>query len=232
MAMRFSTTRMSLVGCAVTAALLLPAAASGATASLDRACYPGDDGADIVITGSGFAPNDQVQLMVAGGIVGVASTDASGNVSTTFPVPKPPTGGKSKNDKGYEISLVQGTTTVSATFRSALVMADFSPGDGNPLTLRVRFSVWGFGVATPTGQPMPKVYMHYVDPRGKLKKTVMLGTGTAPCVTIAKTKLRKLFPFSPRKGNWTLQFDTNPLYHRGTGVSRFLFNRIGLTVSG
>ncbi len=230
--MRFSKTWMSLVGCAVTAALLLPAAASAATASVDRACYAGDDGADLVLSGSGFAPGEQVQLMVAGGIVGVTDADASGNVSTPFKVPEPPETGPSKHDKGYEIALVQGAVKATATFRSARVLADFSPGNGNPSTLRVRFSAYGFGIATATGQPMPKVYAHYVDPKGKVRRTITLGTGSAPCGTIARTKLRKLFPFSPRAGKWTLQFDTNAAYHRGTGVSRFLFYKITLTVSG
>ncbi len=226
--------RMSLLGGAVTAALLLPATANAATASVDRACYPGDgSAADLVVTGSGFTPDSQVNLMVAGGIVGVTSPDASGNVRTTFPVPAPPESGSSKNDRAYEMTLQeQGTATKAAvTFRSARVVADFSPSSGRPSTLRVRFSAWGFGVATPTGRPMPKVYVHYVDPKGKARRTSLVGTGTAPCGTVLRTKLRKLFPFNPRRGTWTLQFDTSKAYHRGTGVSRFLFYKITLGVS-
>jgi hypothetical protein len=172
--------------------------------------------------------------MVGGGIVGVTSADASGNVRKDFPVPAPPEAGPSKHDKAYEITLQeQGSTTKAAvSFRSARVLGDFSPSNGRPATLRVRFSAFGFGVATAAGQPMPKVYVHYVDPRRKVRRTISLGAGTAPCGTIARTALRKLFPFTPRSGKWTLQFDTNPVYRRGTGVSRFLFYKITLTVSG
>lgn len=229
--MRLRTSRTSLLCGALTAALLAPAVAGAATASVDRACYPGDGSSTVNITGSGFVPDGEVQMQVGGGIVGVTSADASGNVKTTFPVPAPPESGPSKHDKGYEIALVQGTTRATASFRSARVMADFGPSSGRPATLRVRFSAFGFGVATPAGQPMPTVYLHYVDPRGKLRRTVSLGAGAAPCGTIARTRLRKLFPFNPRHGVWTLQFDTNAKYRRATGVSRFVFDKVTLTVS-
>ena len=223
--------RASLLGSVIAALLVVPAAASAATASVDRTCYPGDGSSEIIVTGTGYTANEAVNLMVGGGIVGVATADAAGNVRTTFPVPAPPLTGKSKNDQGYEMSLVQGGLTATTAFRTARVVGDFSPSNGRPTTLRVRFSAFGFGVATAAGQPMPTVYVHYVDPRRKVRKTISLGAGTAPCGTIAKTALRRLFPFNPRSGKWTLQFDTNPVYHRGTGVSRFLFSTIGLTVS-
>ncbi len=95
----------------------------------------------------------------------------------------------------------------------------------------MRFAAYGFGVATPPGAPMPTVYVHDVDPRGKLRRTISLGKGTTPCGTIAQTPLRRLFPFDPRRGRWTLQFDTNRTYRRATGVSRFVFDRVTLTVS-
>lgn len=230
--MRSGTARMSLLGGALTVALMAPAAAGAATASVDRACYPSDGSAEVNVTGSGFTPDGEVQMQVGGGIVGVTSADAAGNVKTTFPVPSPPESGPSKNDSGYEIALVQGSTRASASFRSARVAADFGPGNGRPATLRVRFSAFGFGAATPAGQPMPTVYVHYVDPRGKLRRTVSLGAGAAPCGTIARTRMRKLFPFNPRRGTWTLQLDTNARYRRATGASRFAFDRISLTVSG
>jgi hypothetical protein len=230
--MRFSVARVSLLGSLIAALMVAPAAASAATAGVDRTCYAGDGSSDIVVTGSGYTANEAVNLMIGGGIVGVTAADASGNVRTTFPVPAPPLTGKSKNDQGYAMSLVQDGLKADTTFRTARVVGDFSPSNGRPATLRVRFSAYGFGVATPAGQPMPKVYVHYVDPKRKVRRTISLGAGTAPCGTIAKTALRKLFPFNPRSGKWTLQFDTNPVYHRGTGVSRFLFYKITLTVSG
>ena len=230
--MRFLAARVSLLGSVIAALLVAaPAVAGAATASVDRTCYPGDGSSQLVVTGTGYTANEAVQLMVGGGIVGVTTADASGNVRTTFPVPAPPQTGRSKNDQGYEMSLVQDALKATVPFRTARVVGDFSPSNGRPATLRVRFSAYGFGVATPAGQPMPNVYVHYVDPKHKVRKTISLGAGAAPCGTIAKTALRKLFPFTPRSGAWTLQFDTNPVYHRGTGVSRFIFYTIALTVS-
>lgn len=229
--MRFPATRMALVGCALALALVAPAGASAATAAVDRACYPGDGSTVVTITGSGFVPDTQVLLEIGGGVVGYTTADGTGAVSTTFPVPSPPAAGPSKNEKAYELALVQGPISATATFSSATVVADFGPSNGRPASLKVRFSAYGFGVATAAGQPMPRVYVHYVDPKGKVRRTVALGAGTTPCGSIAKTSLRRLFPFNPRRGTWTLQFDTSPTYRRGTGVSRFLFDKISLTVS-
>ena len=229
--MRLRPTRMSLLFCALACALAAPAAAQAATASVDRACYPGDGSTDVRISGAGFTPDEQVQLIIGGGVVGFVNADAAGNVATTIPVPSPPQDGPSKNDEGYELKLLQGAVSAATSFRSARVMGDFSPSNGRPAKLRVRFTAFGFGVATPAGQPMPTVYVHYVDPRGKVRRTVSLGAGTAPCGTIARTPLRKLFPFNPRRGIWTLQLDTSQAYRRGTDLSRFKFDRISLTVS-
>ena len=231
MAMRFGTARMSLLGCVLVGALIAPAGAGAATAAVDRACYEGDGGDVATITGAGFTPDGAVQLQVGGGIVGVTSADAAGNVRTTFPVPAPPESGPSRNEASYDISLVQGPVSAMTTIRSTVPMGDFRPGTGQPRTLKVRFTAIGFGVATPAGQPMPAVYVHYVDPRGKLRRTVPLGAGVTPCGTIAKTKLRRLFPFNPRRGSWTLQFDTNPAYRRATDLSRFVNSRVTLTIS-
>ncbi len=229
--MRLRATRTVPLSCALACALLAPAAANAATAAVDRACYPGDGSSVVKITGSGFTPGGEVQLQIGGGIVGVTAADAAGDVSTTFPVPAPPEGGPSKWEKAYDITLVDGAVRATTSIRSARTIADFRPTRGSPATIKVRFSAYGFGVATPAGSPMPAVYVHYVDPRGKLRRTVSLGAGTTPCGTIRRTALRRLFPFDPRRGRWTLQFDTSRAYHRATGVSRFVFDRVTLTVS-
>jgi hypothetical protein len=228
--MRPGTPRHLVACCIVAGALLAPAAAGAATAAVDRACYLGDGSSVVVITGSGFAPDAEVQLQVAGGIVGIAAADAAGNVRTEFPVPAPPESGASKHDRGYELALVAGATRATVAFRTARVVADFSPTSGSPQRLKVRFSAFGFAAGAPVGQSAPTVYVHYVDPRGKLRRTVSLGRASGPCGTIKRTALRKLFPFEPRRGTWTLQVDTNRVYRRGTDLSRFPFDRISLSV--
>jgi hypothetical protein len=229
--MRLHSTRMLLVFCVLAGALAAPAVAQAASASVDRACYPSDGSAMITITGAGFTPDTEVLVQVAGSVVGVTGAGPTGDVKTTLAVPVPPTSGPSRNDKAYEVSLVQGPTTATAGFRTATTMGDFGPSNGRPSSLRVRFSAFGFGLQTAPGQAMPTVYVHYVDPRGKVRRTISLGAGAGPCGTIARTALRKLFPFNPKRGTWTLQFDTNATYRRGTDLSRFLFDRVTLTIT-
>ena len=104
-----------------------------------------------------------------------------------------------------------------------LFLADFTPGSGNPKTLRVRFKVFGFALLDPS----PTVYLHYVRPNGKLKRTIRIGRAQGVCGQIPRTSRRKLFPFSAERGKWKLQFDTHSAYHRGhTGVT-FLYYTIG-----
>lgn len=229
--MRTRAIRTAIATGALAACLAAPGGASAAAIAVDRACYPSTPEQAVTITGQGFDPGANYLVLVGGGVVGTGVTDASGNVKKTLGVPEPPESGKDANDAGYAVAVQQGAITVQTSFRAARVFGDFNPGSGDPRRLRVRFSAFGFGVATAAGQPMPEVFVHYVDPRGKVKRTISLGRGTAPCGTIKRTALRKLFPFSPRPGRWTLQFDTQRKYVKGTSRSRFLFDSPSLTIS-
>ena len=44
-----------------------------------------------------------------------------------------------------------------------------------------------------------------------------MGCGTGVCGSIAKTPLRRLFPFRAQSSKWALQFDTRKVYKRATG---------------
>jgi hypothetical protein len=91
------------------------------------------------------------------------------------------------------------------------VGAGFSPSRGNPQTLRVRFSVRGFG----SGRP---IYLHYLAPGRRLVRTVGLGLGRGRCGSLT-TARRRLFPFrSVSPGTWRLQFDTRGRYARHPGA--------------
>jgi hypothetical protein len=105
--------------------------------------------------------------------------------------------------------------------------ADFAPGSGNPSSLRVRFSVFGFALAAPGRS----VYVHYIRPNGKRKKTVRLGKARGVCGKIERTAKRRLFPFRAERGNWKLQFDTSKRYRRGKSTSDFLFYTLGVRIS-
>ena len=71
--------------------------------------------------------------------------------------------------------------------------------------------------------------MHYVTPKGALRRTVRLGKATGQCGRIAHTAKRRLFPFTrPQLGKWQLQFDTSKTFTKGRQGSPFLFYSVGV----
>ena len=213
---------------ALACALLVPSAAGAATVSVgDAACHRAAAGDEVVVTGAGFDPLTDVEVKVAGALVATGEADEGGGLRVSIPVPAPPLSGPFRGERAYELSLRQGRNSASTTLRVALPIADFSPRSGSPRKVRVRFTAIGFGAGEET---MPTVYVHYVDPAGRLKQTTSLGRGAAPCGTIKKSALRRLFPFAPRKGTWTLQLDTRRSYRRATEDSGFAFAKIRVRV--
>jgi len=101
-----------------------------------------------------------------------------------------------------------------------------APGTGNPKTLRVRYKVFGFGLVDPN----PAVYLHYVRPNGKLKRTIRLGKAQGVCGQITRTSKKKLFPFHAQRGTWRLQFDTHKRYRKGKQGVNFLYYTISVTI--
>ena len=115
-----------------------------------------------------------------------------------------------------EVSTLTATDALNSgttRYRSTKVFADFSPGSGDPTRLRVRFDVYGFGLV----RPRATVYLHYVRrSTGEVRRTIKLGRVRGTCGVIRRTKLRRLFPFTPERGTWILQFDTVRRYQRAT----------------
>lgn len=213
---------------AVPACLLLaPGAAVAASVSVDERCHRAAAGQEVNVAGAGFDPLAQVEAKVGDSLVAADETDSSGNVRISFPVPVPPLSGPYRGERAYQLSLSQGANRATGTLRVALPIADFSPTSGSPRTTRVRFTAIGFGAGATT---MPTIYVHYVDPGGRAKRTISLGRGAAPCGTIERSALRRLFPFAARKGTWTLQFDTRRSYRRATEDSRLPFAKIRVRV--
>lgn len=201
------------------AALLLvatvPATATAATVAPTRGCFL-DRGADTTaaVTATGFTPGAPLQISVDGTPLDVsASADGAGGAAGSFPVPGLRSG---TLEASHQVTISDGTANASAIFSTTRVRGDFTPSSGNPATLRVSFSANGMNLVKPS-----RVYVHYVTPRGKLKKTVSLGKAKGPCGHIAATKPRKLFGFKAERGNWTLQYDTAKRYRRGTSKTAY-----------
>jgi hypothetical protein len=223
--------RSLVLPAALAAAALAPTAASAASAEADRACYLQSPKARVSITGSDFTPGRPFHVEIAGEPVEGASgtVDVGGVVRTSF---MPPAVATEDTEAAFTVTVVQDDVTADVSFSVTRFVADFNPDVGKPATLRVRFSAYGFGLVqkdplTPKAVP---VYVHYVDPSGKSRRTKKLGTTAGPCGHILRTAKQRLFPFRPRKGEWTLQFDTNAKYKRGTTKSSFLYYTRGIRI--
>ncbi|WP_354700005.1 hypothetical protein DSM112329_00263 [Paraconexibacter sp. AEG42_29] len=208
-----------------------PSVAAAASIAVDRGCYAdaGTRKDTVRLSGSGFTPNAQYQVTLDGQPLpgGTGSTDAAGNVSGSFASPRLRPRDRQQT---FLLGLQEGANTAKTTFTVSRLLADFAPASGDPRSLRVRFSFFGFGLSDAAKPPTP-VYVHYVRPdNGRVQQTVRLGTAKGRCGTIARTAKRKLFPFAPRRGAWKLQFDSSKTYRRGTSKSPFLFFTVVVNV--
>jgi hypothetical protein len=209
--------------------LAAPAAAFAEPAiSVDRPCYASPpQRADVVrVTGSGFTPNAAFQVTLDGQplVTTIGTTDAAGNLASTFPAPAPDGG---RRERAFVLGVQEGANAATTRFSVAWLTAAFRPSTGDPARMRVAFQLVGFGLS---GRVAPPVYVHYVRPDGKLLHTVRLGTGKGPCGSLEPALRRRLFPFKARGGVWRLQFDTAKGYRRGTPKSTFLFFTVTVKV--
>ena len=217
------------------ALLLAPAAvlaavpaAHGATLMTARTCYLQTDKAPSVeVAASGFAPGRPYSVALDGAPLpgGTGQTDDAGAMSGKFG-PALATG---ELERTFQLAVSSDDLVAATAFTVTRFRADFTPTKGNPATLRVRFSAFGFGLV----KPQQDVYVHYVRPNGRLKRTVRLGRAAGQCGSIARTNKRRLFPFALKRsdtGRWKLQFDTSKTYKKGTARSDFLFYTLAVPV--
>jgi hypothetical protein len=204
--------------------LVVPAVAHGAAVQTDRTCYLQTAKTNVTISGNGFTPGQPYDVSLDGTKLsgGTETMDAGGAMQGTF---APPMLGDDELERQFSVGVSSAGVSASAKFTVTRLKANFSPAEGDPTKLKVRFSVAGFGLATPN----PDVYVHYVQPNGTAKTTVRLGKATGQCGRITRTAKRKLFPFkNPRLGKWKLQFDTRKAFSTGTTNSKFLYYSVGV----
>ena len=183
------------------------APAAAATLTTDTRCY--QETQEVVVSGTGFAANSVVTISRDDKVLGSTQTDVNGAFRNKFDTPELP---RDVRERLYSLSATDTATTAIASYRSSRIFASFTPRTGNPSTLKVRFSVNGFGLV----KRRAPVYLHYVRPNGRSARTVKLGTSSGVCGSISRTKQRRLFPFNAGKGVWILQFDTRSKYERAT----------------
>ena len=203
-----------------TAILLAPAALTAAPASAapvlvtNESCYL--VGQRVGITGTGFAASRPFQLAVDGVSLGTSTTNASGGFSASV-IP----GGLGANVVQYPHALVatDGTNSASTKFTvTRTTGARILASTGSASSLRAPFQVWGFafdhGKLSPyatTGNTQLPLYVHYLSPKKRLKGTKALGRTGGQCGYL-RTSARRVFPFTPSRGTWTLQVDSQSTY--------------------
>ena len=202
-----------LARCALGASLLLAVAAAlagaaaAATLTTDFPCY--FEKKTLTWTAIGFAKETDYRLTVDGTEVGSGKTNADGNATGTLTSANLP---RNTGEKRFVLAISDGTTSAEAPFRVSEFNADFAPSSGDPQTLKVRFSIFGFGARK-------TIFLHYLRPgvsgSRAVAKTVRLGKVKGVCGKIKRTKKRRLFPFDATSGEWRLQFDTRRVYKPG-----------------
>jgi hypothetical protein len=202
-----------LAPAAALAAVLGAGAAAGAAPKakivLDPGCYLSNGSG--LLTGSGFRPRSAWTAKLAGTKqIGTGRIDARGKIRARFTAPRYH---GTSGTRELTLSVTDGPHVASTTFLMTPLDASFSPRTGDPARLRVRWRVLGLG-------QHHGVYVHYVQPNGKLKRTLRIGTTRGPCGSL-KTGPIALFPFRYSYGTWTFQIDTDHLY-RATTKPRLL----------
>ena len=94
----------------------------------------------------------------------------------------------------------------------------------------MRFAVHGFALKKALSERDRTVWVHYIRPDGRRKRTIRLGRTQGPCGSIERTNRRPLFPFRAERGTWKLQFDTSKRFRRGTTASDFAFYTIAVRI--
>jgi hypothetical protein len=183
---------------------------AAATLDAGKSCYFNNSLARL--SGSGFAPDSQITFTVNGNRINQSVTsDAAGNVLVSYEPRHTDTQRKvvirATDDEGASAQ-----TTLYVT-RKRRVTADPDHA-GNVRAWEAVLSLFGFGRG--------RAYIHYRNPKGRLKKTVRLGRLRGPCGRL-KTEKRRVMPFdNPAFGVWRLQFDTHRRYDKDRARKRVI----------
>lgn len=197
---------VAAAGCGAAAASICAAAAQAdqpPTVTTDRGCYV--VGQTVQLSGSGFGPYRSYVVSIDGVYLGSRYTDGTGS----FSVPLHPGGLPAGAAEHYDtVEVTDGTTSAQTNFtvtrRAGFRIASVA---GDVQSLTGRFVVWGFSL----GGVIKPIYLHYVAPSGKLRKTVSLGMTGGACGYL-RTARRRVFPFEVSAGTWVLQVDTQQPY--------------------
>jgi hypothetical protein len=200
----------ALAGALALAALSGSAAARAATLTTDARCYL--QGAPLRLTAGGLAAGAPLTVALDGQALtypdgSTPAADAAGAFASSFATPALTSGATQRR---HVLAVGDGRRRPQASFTVSLPTgAAFQPSSGNPRTLRARFAAWGFALVG--GERQVRVWLHWVDPSGRARANAALGTTGGDCGALTSAP-RRVFPFSPDAGRWTLVLDTHRRY--------------------
>jgi len=197
----------SVCACACTSA----AAAAPATLTTDARCYL--QSAPLQLTANGLTPGAPLTVTLDGqrlhyGDGSAPAADDAGSFASSFATPVLAPG---LAQQRHVLVVSDRAHRPRARFGVSLPAgANLQPSSGDPRTLRARFGVWGFALGAADRSPRMPVWLHWISPAGKVRRSAALGRTGEPCGALT-TPLRRVFPFAPEAGRWLLVLDT----HRG-----------------
>ena len=185
-------------------ALAAPAAAEAATLEAARTCYANNS--QVRLVGTGFAPDSPIEFSVNGQrLERLVNSDETGRVAVVY---EPPPVSRQRR-------FVLTATDPQETSASETVYVTPAPAVRTSSRRSDDVRTWT-AVFKLTGFLRGRAYLHWINPRGRLKKTARLGRLRGPCGQL-RTGERRVMPFrNPQFGNWRLQFDTRRRYSRST----------------
>jgi hypothetical protein len=201
-------------------------AASAATLSVDAACYvyATKTPPTMVITGTGYAPGDPVDVSSNVGFVAASATaDAAGNISVSTTAPLPPKA--AAGAQGVVLTAtdesVNGPITATVPLSVAYLYVFHGGAKKRPGLGAFREKTnWAFSGFTPGKY----IWGHYII-HGRQVAKVRFGKASGPC-GVLKTRA-KLYPAAPHFRSYPVQVDNSRRYskHSFPKVS----GRLGLT---
>ncbi len=202
-----------VVGLAVGLGAAAAQAASAATLSVNAACYvyATKTPPTMVVTGSGYAPGDLVEITSNVGFVAASATaDAAGNiaVSTTAPLPPKAAAGAQGVLLTADDESANGPITAAVPLSVAYLYVFHGGAKKRPgLGAFHEKTNWAFsGFA-----PGKYIWGHYIV-HGRQVAKVRFGKAAGPC-GVLKTKA-KLYPATPHFRSYPIQVDNSKRYSK------------------
>jgi hypothetical protein len=187
--------------------------ASAASIATARRCYL--QGAQVHARARGFAPRTPLSVALDGRVLryqdgSLPLTDAAGGYANAFYAPS--LGGRGRPQRRVALVATDGARRARTSFTiTRATGATFSPAQGDPLLLRVRFMLWGFALRSHRNA---LAFLHWLRPDGRVRATRVLCMTRGACGALTSRQARPIFPFWAETGRWTLVIDTHRRYRR------------------